>query len=486
MANFIAAVLFLAVPVLVDAYTWSFNSQPTQCGNVSITVAGGSPPFQVLVIPYGSSPLPNNIEARKIQDEGPFSGADIDFKLNYPANSQFVAVISDSTGFASGGTSVGVLVGSSGDSSCFDASQNVQPDFVYSIVPAGVITQCEQTRLWWDPTAGVQGTPQFQGVIPGGISFQIPQGPITQVPEQGTGFNWTATLRGMTTFLLVAGDNRGSGTGGSTLYIVNSGINNDNSCLNSTSPSSTAGDPAGGSYPTGTSSASPSGTGGGGGSSGGSGGGGSGGGSGGKSSTNIGAIVGGVVGGLALLLAAALVALFFMRRRRLRNKNEKFRPDLLTGGDEGDDHDGAPRNELPQFYEPEPFMVTDPTAGDRSSVGGLTVDGRTDSQGRPLSVVTSETRSGTPDPSTSMSGRTGKSAPMRQMRPVNIIQHADAGPSMAPPGEEEPETVELPPAYTNIRKDLTHPSQSDLASAPLLDREPATDTAAETERPPAS
>ncbi|KAF7344599.1 hypothetical protein MSAN_01942000 [Mycena sanguinolenta] len=475
MANLVAAVLVLAVPALVDAYSWSFNSQPTQCGNVSITVSGGTPPYQVLVVPYGSSPLPNNIEARKIQDEGPFSSADISFKLNFPENSQFVAVMTDSTGFASGGTSVGVLVGSSGDASCFDASQNVQPEFVYSIVPGGVITQCEPTRIWWDPNAGVQGTPKFQGVIPGGISFEIPQGPITQVAEEGTGFNWTAPLRGMTTFLLVAGDDRGNGTGGSTLYIVSSGTNNDNSCLNSTSPSSTAGSPAGGMYPTG--------SGGGTSSTGSSGSGSTGTSNSNKSSTNIGAIVGGVVGGVALLIAAALVALFFMRRRRLQNKNEKFRPDLLTA-DEGDDHTGAPRNELPQFYQPEPFMVADPTIGDRSSVGGLTADGRTDSQGRPLSMLTSE-RSGTPDPSTSVSGRTGKSAPMRQMRAVNVIQHADAGPSMAP-GEEEAETVELPPAYTNIRKDLTRPSQSDLASAPLLDREPEARTATTTDPPPAS
>jgi hypothetical protein len=39
------------------------------------------------------------------------------------------------------------------------------------------------------------------------------------------------------------------------------------------------------------------------------------------------------------------------------------------------------------------------------------------------------------------------------MRPVNIIQHDDAGPSEGGPKEEdEPETIELPPAYTNIKK----------------------------------
>ncbi|KAJ7719185.1 hypothetical protein DFH07DRAFT_973019 [Mycena maculata] len=437
MAKLYAA-LALSSPLLASAYTWSFTSTPTQCANVSISVDGGSPPFQILIIPYGSTPLPNAIEARKIQDQ-PFPGtsSSVSFQLNYPADSQFVAVVSDSTGFGSGGTSVGVQVASSSDASCFNATQNVKPDFVYSIVPNGVVTQCEASRIWWDPTT-VEGTPKFQGVIPGGESFEIVEGAITQVADEGTGFNWTAPLRGMTTLLLVGGDDRGNGTAGSTLYTVSSGINDDTSCLNSSSPTSTAGSPAGGSYATGTGAttgSSSSGTG----SSGGS--------SSGGSKTNVGAIVGGVVGGVVALVAALLVGLFFVRRRRLNNK-EKVRPDLLT--DEGDEG-GA--TELPQHYQPEPFMM------ERSSVGGLTADDRrnsvlTDAEGRPISGVFSESRSGTPDPSTSMSTSTRKTGPMRQMRAVNIIQHADAGPSTSPLlGEEEPETVELPPAYTNIRKD---------------------------------
>jgi hypothetical protein len=52
----------------------------------------------------------------------------------------------------------------------------------------------------------------------------------------------------------------------------------------------------------------------------------------------------------------------------------------------------------------------------------------------------------------SSSTGTRKTAP-RMFRPVNIIQHDDAGPSgQEVKEEEEPETIELPPAYTNIRK----------------------------------
>lgn len=124
----------------------------------------------------------------------------------------------------------------------------------------------------------------------------------------------------------------------------------------------------------------------------------------------------------------------------------------------GDGEDGAQTTELPQFYQPEPFMVPDPTsAGSHSGHGD---DNYQDSSDRRQSTQTSTTgellRSGTPDPnmlgvgaaSTSGSNNTRKS-PLgpTQLRPVNIIQHDDAGPE-----EQEGETIELPPAYTNIKK----------------------------------
>ncbi|KAF7325901.1 hypothetical protein MKEN_00440900 [Mycena kentingensis (nom. inval.)] len=424
-------------PLLASAFSWSFKGgQPTQCGNITIAASGGSPPYSVLVIPFGSSPLPNNIEARKIQSQSSDS-ADINFKLNFPANSQFVAVLSDSTGFASGGTSVGVLVTDSSDSSCFDASKNVAPQFVYSVVPDGAIVQCTSTRIWWDNST-VKGNPKFRGVIPGGQSFELPQNNITNVPEQGTGFSWKPSLRGGTTLLLVAGDDRGDGSGGSTIYTVGSGPSNDGSCLNDNSPSSTPGDPAGGAYATSTS----------GGTTGGGSGGGSSGGGGSNHETNVAAIAGGTVAGVVVLIVIGLIALFFMRRRRLRNEEKnKVRPDLLQT-DDGDEAPAATRNELPQYYQPQPYLMAE------STVGRSSMDERTDTDGRPLSTLMSDTasRSETPDPS-SMSTSTRKTGPMRQMKPVNIIQHADAGPSMPPAtAEEEPETVELPPAYTNIRK----------------------------------
>jgi len=93
-------------------------------------------------------------------------------------------------------------------------------------------------------------TPNFQGVIPGGESFSIPVGTITNATDMGTGFQWTPAVRAGATLIVVAGDDRGLGTGGSGLYSVSAGLYPNSSCITNTSPSSTAGPPAGGSYPT--------------------------------------------------------------------------------------------------------------------------------------------------------------------------------------------------------------------------------------------
>lgn len=88
--------LILLFPLLVNAYTWQFTSQPRQCQNVSLAIdgSGGKPPYSLLIIPTGPSPLPNNTEVRSVL-EIPFSGTSstLSFKLNYPENSSFVAVV---------------------------------------------------------------------------------------------------------------------------------------------------------------------------------------------------------------------------------------------------------------------------------------------------------------------------------------------------------------------------------------------------------
>lgn len=348
----------------------------------------------------------------------------VSFKLPYPANSQLVAVVSDATGFGSGGTSVGAQVTSSGDASCFDASKSVSPIWTFSLNTTG-LAQCTTSRISWNAGSAPQGTPNFYGVIPGGESFQIPVGNIDDESNagQGTGFSWKPNLVVGTTVIIVAGDNRGNGTGGSDLSTVSGNINNDASCLNNNSPSSTPGSPAGGSYPTNSNGAGTGGNGG--------------------SSNNTGAIIGGVIGGVVFVLAVLLTLLFFWRRKRLHEQHrEKPAVDLLVA-DEGDEPPARPsRNELPEYYQPEPFVAPDPTAPSESSESD-----------RRQSYLSSST-----DPLSSSGAPTSSTKARyqpRQMRPVNIIQHDDAGPSYGLKEEQEPETIELPPAYTNIRGGAT-------------------------------
>jgi len=86
---------FFLYPRYTSAYTWQFTSQPRQCQNVSIAVQGsGQPPYSLLLVPSGPTPLPNNTEVRTIQNIS-FTGTStsLSFKLKYPENSSFVAVV---------------------------------------------------------------------------------------------------------------------------------------------------------------------------------------------------------------------------------------------------------------------------------------------------------------------------------------------------------------------------------------------------------
>ena len=159
-----------------------------------------------------------------------------------------------------------------------------------------------------------------------------------------------------------------------------------------------------------------------------------------------------MVGGVVALIAIVLICLFYLRRRRLHAKGKTH-----TSADlfHVDAEDGTPNDgDLPQFYQPEPFIVPDPTvASSHGHERNESYDRRQSSQ---TATSTEFLRGGTPDPQgLGAAGTTNGSTQTRksplgpaQLRPVNIIQHDDAGDGL----EGEQETIELPPAYTHIRK----------------------------------
>ena len=97
------AILLLAVSLAtsfyqttVNGYSFSIANTPQQCQNLGISISGsGTPPYSAVIIPFGPSPLPNNVEVRKILDLN-FTGSStsLSFKFPYPENSQFVVVVS--------------------------------------------------------------------------------------------------------------------------------------------------------------------------------------------------------------------------------------------------------------------------------------------------------------------------------------------------------------------------------------------------------
>jgi len=146
-------VLSLALHLRTSSgFSFTINNTPQQRSNLNISIIGsGLPPYSAVIVPYGPTTLPNNVDVRTILDI-PFGGisTSTSFKLTYPENSQFVVVVSDSTGFGAGGASIvlEVQTGSS-NSSCY-GDTNASLPFTFSTTPDNELTQCTPTRIYWD------------------------------------------------------------------------------------------------------------------------------------------------------------------------------------------------------------------------------------------------------------------------------------------------------------------------------------------------
>lgn len=144
---------------------------------------------------------------------------------------RFVAVVSDSTGFGTGGTSPVLTVGSSNSSACLPTTPS-EPQFFLYLSPT-TPTQCSPITISWDTPRTPPVT--IRGIIPQGQSFDLN---ASNHVNGGSSFDWTVNVRSGTPFFFVAGDGNGSGTGGSSdLSYVRSG---GSGCINDSSPSATA------------------------------------------------------------------------------------------------------------------------------------------------------------------------------------------------------------------------------------------------------
>ena len=127
--------------------------------------------------------------------------------------------------------------------------------------------------------------------------------------------------------------------------------------------------------------------------------------------------------------------------------------------DEDDGH--ASHQDLPHHYAAQPYLVSSPGI-DGTAEAAFARDQplTTANTPRPLTVVGM----------TAADKVARKSGSLPLLRPVNIIQHDDAGPSEWPASISEHETIELPPAYGNIRSGQRLPG---TVSAPTTATIPA-------------
>ncbi|KAF8758872.1 hypothetical protein RHS01_02399 [Rhizoctonia solani] len=207
-----------------SAFSFVFSSQPSQCQSLTVQWTGGTGPYRFFLVPVGHV----TPEIRSIVNmEIPAGQLSTNLTIRFPENSRFVAVMSDSTGFGAGGTSSIYTVGS-GPSNCLPSTPT-QADF-YMYTDNTTPSQCGSYRISWD--AGVTSPVHIYGIIPGGQSFQL------NTPSSATNYGWTTNVREGTQMLLLAvgGNNE---NGGSTDITTIAG--GPSGCINSQSPSSTAG-----------------------------------------------------------------------------------------------------------------------------------------------------------------------------------------------------------------------------------------------------
>ncbi|KIM48268.1 hypothetical protein M413DRAFT_16245 [Hebeloma cylindrosporum] len=279
----VAAVLSLifAFP-LVSAFTYSFGT-PSECDNVPLTWTGGTPPFQLLIIPVFGTPRNISIPSSSFSNgKGSYS-----FQLPMAKDSQMVLSMSDATGFNTGGSTNVLTVKASQGGSC----NTTDPGVSFSFQLNSALQQC-RPFVFSGYTQAVQPV-SIYGVIPGGNSFSLspPTGP--------TSFSWDASVARGTSMIFFMTDSQGRQGGSSDVRIV--GFSDDSSCLTGLSPSSTQSPPgASQTAPSTTASSTPP-----------------------PTSTSpssngisIAAIAGTVIGALLFLAVVITLGLFFLRKKR--------------------------------------------------------------------------------------------------------------------------------------------------------------------------
>ncbi|KAI9512804.1 hypothetical protein F5148DRAFT_1145794 [Russula earlei] len=220
-------ILFLSIfGAFVNVQGFHFTSTKlTQCGQLNVSWTGGQPPFVLTIVPVHGTPIVFNLNASTISNGvGSFVA-----RLSLALNRQFLLVMSDATGFATGGISPLMTVQPPMPGDICNLTQP-SPDFLFTVDPT--LQQCRPFGFYSFSNA-IQPV-KIYGVVPGGRGTVLnpPTGPLFQ-------FVWkAASVPADTSILFYMSDARNRRGGVSDILV--SGSTADASCLNLNSPSSIA------------------------------------------------------------------------------------------------------------------------------------------------------------------------------------------------------------------------------------------------------
>lgn len=223
----IPSLLLATVFAVQGAHGFPFtHTDPTECGDMTVTWEGGSPPFRLLIVPDGQT-----LRNISIPDNS-FDGTTGSFTTPMPwvAGTRLILSMSDATDLTAGGISNILTLGPANGATC--DTTVIQADFFFSL--EGNLEQCGQF-----PFSGYELANRpvsVFGFVPNGRHFSV-EG------VQDTSFSWRVTEpAGTSVFFFMTDANQRNG--GVALREV--GPSGDSSCLSPVRPSSSSPSPTSG------------------------------------------------------------------------------------------------------------------------------------------------------------------------------------------------------------------------------------------------
>ncbi|KAK4690066.1 CDP-diacylglycerol---serine O-phosphatidyltransferase, partial [Tremellales sp. Uapishka_1] len=185
---------------------------------VELTWADATPPVQVMVIPIFDQPYIYDIPSSAQNSSSGQGSYPIELQLS--ADQNYVVVLSDATGFGSGGSSEIQATQTSNSTACLSTQSSNQTSLDFTFSVAGIAEQCQRgLELTW--SGGEEDGPYNMTVVPCDQGF-FPFDVVLDTTQRYE-TDWVMNMTSGSRFTLVFNSGRGRGRGGSAgVYQVSS------------------------------------------------------------------------------------------------------------------------------------------------------------------------------------------------------------------------------------------------------------------------